>query len=139
MCKREKKRAFRGPHKNIFKAKAKTRVGGVNLGRRYNKISSDTRKEYEEHQRESALFFIKMKKGIRKTGEGVSWLRSNIFTNTVNIWILIVALMALSVYVRMGPATIPATDNWAENTLLNNIQSNIAAQIRQQRDRKSVV
>jgi amino acid permease len=60
-------------------------------------------------------------------------LRKNIFTKTVNICLLIIIVIAISIYVRMGPSSLSITDQWAESTILNNVQNNIGTQIRQQR------
>jgi dolichyl-diphosphooligosaccharide--protein glycosyltransferase len=100
------------------------------LGKNKNKQKSDS---YKDNSNEATIDFSKLKEKTRKIGKGFSWARKNIFTNTVNIWLLVAILIFISVYVRLGPATLPMTDQWAESTVLGNIQNNIAAQVRQQR------
>ena len=41
--------------------------------------------------------------------------------------------MLISVLVRLGPASLPVTDVWAESTVSNNIKQNIAVQIQSER------
>ncbi len=101
------------------------------MSKKYNK-SKDNRREQSDSGRKS-LFFSKANEKLNKIGKGLSWLRKNIFTKTVNICLLIIIVIAISIYVRMGPSSLSITDQWAESTILNNVQNNIGTQIRQQR------
>ncbi|MGV8169076.1 MAG: STT3 domain-containing protein [Candidatus Nanoarchaeia archaeon] len=90
-------------------------------------------KEETKDSEETVINFSGLKKTTKTVGKGFSWVKRNIFTKTATIWMLVVLLIVISVYVRMGPATLPVTDQWAESTVLGNIQNNIAAQVRVER------
>ncbi|MGV8163166.1 MAG: STT3 domain-containing protein [Candidatus Nanoarchaeia archaeon] len=88
---------------------------------------------YKGNSEESGVDFSKIREKTKKIGKTFSWIRKNIFTNTVNIWLLVIILITISVYVRLGPVTLPMTDQWAESTVLGNLQNSIAAEVRVQR------
>ena len=54
------------------------------------------------------------------------------FNKKYGLVLLILIPIILSVFFRMYPAYLPVTDEWAENSVYNNIQDNIRSQINQQ-------
>jgi len=125
---------FFRPYKNIYKVEQKTRAGGVNLSKNKHKsrqnLQNDKNKDDSD---DSSVDYSKLETSYRKIGNAFSWTKKNIFTSKVNIVLLLAVLIFISIYVRMSPATLPITDQWAESTVLGNLQNNIAAQIKQQR------
>ncbi len=82
---------------------------------------------------ESTIDFSDLKEKTSKLSTKISSIGKKIFTPAVSIIILMVVLIIISTYVRMGPATLPITDQWAQSTVASNIQNNIYAQVKQQR------
>jgi len=54
------------------------------------------------------------------------------FNNYTLLVILLLVCIFFSVYFRSFPASLPITDEWAQNAAINSIRNNIAAQINQQ-------
>ncbi|MFA6073560.1 MAG: STT3 domain-containing protein [Candidatus Woesearchaeota archaeon] len=100
-------------------------------------MSKNKHKSIEESRTQETsdtiIDFSKIKSKAKKIKNAYSWSRNNIFTPVVNVWLLIIILIIVSVFVRMGPATLPITDQWAESTVISNMQNNIAYQVRLQR------
>jgi dolichyl-diphosphooligosaccharide--protein glycosyltransferase len=82
---------------------------------------------------ETAIDFSVLREKTTRAWGKASSLGKKFLTPAASIIILLVILIILSTYVRMGPATLPITDQWASATLSNNIQNNIYQQVKQQR------
>jgi dolichyl-diphosphooligosaccharide--protein glycosyltransferase len=54
------------------------------------------------------------------------------FVSKYKTFLLIMIPLILSVYLRVMPAYLPVTDNWAANSVYNGIRSQVASQINQQ-------
>lgn len=103
------------------------------MSKRQHRSKKESYDESENSKENAAIDFSKVKTKIKQIGKGILWMRKHVFTNTVNIWLLVAVLMFISIYVRMGPATLPMTDQWAQSTVISNMQNNIEYQVRQQR------
>jgi len=62
----------------------------------------------------------------------VDWSRVGNFFKTYGIFLLALIPIMLSIHVRMGAAGLPITDQWAQDSVINSIKSQIAGQIAQQ-------
>jgi asparagine N-glycosylation enzyme membrane subunit Stt3 len=87
----------------------------------------------KSNEDDSTIDFSELREKTGKLGSKASALGKKLFTPAVTIIVLMALLIIISTYVRMGPATLPITDQWASATISNNIQSSIYAQVKQQR------
>ncbi len=60
---------------------------------------------------------------------GVSKFFKRFNVGAVTVTVLILACMLLVLYIRMLPTALPVTDDWADNTIQQNIRSQISAQV----------
>jgi len=80
---------------------------------------SSTQKQEEEHKEDNedlSLDFNKVKE----------------FSKKYSVFLLILIPIFFAIFFRMYPAYLPVTDDWAENSIHNNIKSDILNQINQQ-------
>lgn len=88
----------------------------TNFFNRKRKQKVDPAKEIKENEDDASLDFNKTKEFLKK----------------YVVFLLILIPIFLSIFFRSYSAYLPITDEWAENTLHNNIKSNILNQINQQ-------
>jgi asparagine N-glycosylation enzyme membrane subunit Stt3 len=71
---------------------------------------------------------------VSESGEGVSddYKKIKDFLVTHRILLLLIIPILLSVFLRVQPAYLPITDDWASDTVINNLRSQIKSQINQQ-------
>ncbi|MFT4343314.1 MAG: STT3 domain-containing protein [Candidatus Woesearchaeota archaeon] len=90
--------------------------------------SEDSHKEAKKHHEEDAIEF-NPKQIIQKTG---AFLKSDTTKKIVVPAILIFIAVFFAFFFRMYPFHIPAADDWAERSIMSNVEQQIAQQVRQQ-------
>lgn len=67
-----------------------------------------------------------------KIKNGYNYLKNNEIIRKYSYLLLIIIPIFLAAFFRLYPATLPATDDWAKDSVYNSIKNNMKAQINQQ-------
>lgn len=118
----EKLEILKEEEKEVKKAETK-------IGKEEEELSIDFKKVKD--------FFKKKEKEIAKQGTeeleiSLDYKKVLNFFKKYGVIFLILIPIVLSIYLRIQPAYLPATDDWARNSVYNSIQNSIAQQINQQ-------
>lgn len=86
----------------------------------------------ESENNEINIDLSKIKQKTHKIITRTEKLSKNKYAKYAWITLLILTLILISSYVRLGPLNLPITDTWAQSTLENNIKNSIEQQVRTQ-------
>src|SRR3989344_2591050 len=107
-------------------------------------LKEEKKEHHHQHQKdddEVSIDFGKIKNFFKSSGKekeasddeiSVDWGKAFNFFKKYGIIFIALIPIILSVYVRMQAGSLPLTDQWATNTVLGNLQSQIRAGIDQQ-------
>ena len=104
-------------------------VEGIFLGKKRRKHSSKRAEKSDEIVIDTDKFAEKSKKFLNKTER----FASNKYVKCGWIALLIIVLIAISAYVRLGTLNLPITDTWADNLIENNYKAPLEQQVRAER------
>jgi len=115
--------------------------------RKRKKKEAKEEESSDEEDDEIAIDFSKIKSIFKPKKEGkakkekeeddeeelsVDWSKIKEFGKKHSVLLLILIPLFLSIFFRLQPAYLPITDDWAANTVYNNIQNQIRAQVSRQ-------
>jgi len=89
-------------------------------------------KAHSESDEEIKFDLSKIKNIFKRKPKGEEQSETKAFLNKYGIFLLLLIPIILSTFFRAYPYTLPATDDWAENSVHNSIKSQIQTQIDQQ-------
>ncbi|MCC7574481.1 hypothetical protein KO361_02725 [Candidatus Woesearchaeota archaeon] len=96
-------------------------------------MSKKKHKEKQKSNDEITIDIENIKEKSLETIKKAEKISKNKYVKYGWIALLIIIIIIISSYVRLGPQSLPITDNWAQNMVENNYKNMIAQQIQQEK------
>ncbi len=104
-----------------------TKSGGKNMGKKRKKPQKNQKENTNDEITINTDAILKQGRKITKKAQEYT---KNKYIKAAWILILIIALITITAYVRLGPANLPITEEWAKSTIESNVKSALEQQIR---------